>query len=119
MTLLVLLVIVVAAALLEAVLGALAILLAVAALAIAFMASFAFLPWWLALGGWLVLAGLSLRASRRNARRRLEQFTEDCARIRELERLADTLSLPFDKRADLQRQAFDLRCRLHYWDGFP
>jgi len=119
MALLLLLAIIVLPALLEAFMGAVACVFAAITLLIAVLASFALLPWYLALAAWGLLGGLVVFESRRNARLLAQSAATDRARIRELERLADNLRLPFDTRAELRRQAFDLRCRLQDWDGFP
>jgi len=119
MALLFLLLLVLALAVARAVLGMIAVLSALGILAIAFAVSLAFLPWPVALAGWLVLGGTAVRASRREMERAIRDRMDARRRIREFEGRADDSSLPFETRARLRRQAFDLRCELDDWEGFP
>lgn len=119
MALLALLALAVALVLAKALLGVLAVLSALGVLAVAFLASLAVLPWQVAVTGWLVSGGLVVLAWHRDLRRGIRQRADVRMRIRDLEKQADDSSLPFEVRVVLRRQAFDLRCVLEDWEGFP
>ncbi len=119
MTLLALLALAVALVLAKALLGVVAVLSALGVLAVAFLVSLAMLPWQVAVTGWLVSGGIAVLAWHRDLRREVRQRADARVRIRDLETQADDSSLPFEVRVVLRRQAFDLRCALEDWEGFP
>lgn len=119
MTLLLLVALAVALVLARAVLGVMAVLLALGVLAIVFVVSLTILPWPVALAGWLVLGALIVFAGRKDAERALAHHADTRRRIRDFESHADNPSLPFESRVAFRRAAFDLRCELDDWEGFP